>query len=232
MNFLSGNPKDAISLKKLREVLIRLEDTIIFSLIERAQYAVNDNIYKPGIYRYEGKGDFNGTKVRRYQSPDEYPFTNPLPNPIIPALEYPTILKSNNINVNSKIMKFYTENIIPELCPLGDDQNYAEAKFLDPNLQPKYIEYIKASNTEALEELLTNKQVEESLLKRLRHKALTYGQDFTESDIINLGNNQISNDDNHEIKFNADIVVELYEKWVIPLTKEVEIQYLLNRLDN
>lgn len=108
----------------------------------------------------------------------------------------------------------------------------AEAKFLDPNLQPKYTEYIKASNTKALEELLTNKQVEESLLKRLRHKALTYGQDFTESDIISLDNNQISNDDHHKIKINADIVVKLYEKWVIPLTKEVEVQYLLNRLDN
>jgi chorismate mutase len=29
----------------------------------------------------------------------------------------------------------------------------------------------------------------------------------------------------------VDVVVELYEKWVIPLTKEVEIEYLLARLD-
>lgn len=34
-----------------------------------------------------------------------------------------------------------------------------------------------------------------------------------------------------QLKINVDVVVELYEKWVIPLTKEVEIEYLLARLD-
>jgi len=83
MNFISSNPKDATSLKKPREVLIRLEDSIIFgncffffiinscrqtnfpikfaTLIERAQLAVNNKIYKPGTYIYEGISDFNGS---------------------------------------------------------------------------------------------------------------------------------------------------------------------------
>jgi len=34
-----------------------------------------------------------------------------------------------------------------------------------------------------------------------------------------------------QLKINVDVVVELYEKWVIPLTKEVEIEYLLARFD-
>ncbi|CAG8551846.1 13079_t:CDS:2 [Acaulospora morrowiae] len=265
MNFLSENSNDSLSLGKLRDTLIRLEDTIIFALIERAQFARNVSIYKPGIFKYEGSDDFNGSflefflgesekvhaKVRRYQSPDEYPFTGPLPEPVLPPLNYPKILKPNNINVNDKIMKFYLENIIPTLCADGEDQNFgssatrdvaclqalsqrihygkfvAEAKFQDQKLQPKYIEYIKSRDSEAIEALLTNKKVEESLLKRLRRKALTYGQDITESGGLNLDIENTS----RCLKINVDVVVELYEKWVIPLTKEVEVIYLLERLD-
>ncbi|GBB91956.1 hypothetical protein RclHR1_19430003 [Rhizophagus clarus] len=265
MNFISGKPEDCISLPKLRDTLIRLEDTIIFALIERAQFSVNDNIYKPGMYKYEQSNDFEVSfleyflsevekvhaKVRRYQSPDEYPFTESLPKPIIPPLNYPQILKPNNININKKIMNFYLENIVPSLCTPGDDQNYgsaatsdveclqalsqrihygkfvAEAKFLDPKLQPKYIEYIKNRDVKAIENLLTDKSVEEALLRRLRRKALIYGQDISENGEINLDNIQTTN----QLKINIDVVVELYEKWVIPLTKEVEIEYLLARLD-
>ena len=39
---------DPLSLERIRSVLIRLEDTIIFSLIERAQFAHNPRIYERG----------------------------------------------------------------------------------------------------------------------------------------------------------------------------------------
>jgi len=103
----------------------------------------------------------------------------------------------------------------------------AEAKFQDPDLQPKYIQLIKAKNRKAIEDLLTNEKVEEALLRRLRRKALTYGQDITESDSIIEDKNPI----HKHLKIDVDVVVELYEKWVIPLTKEVEVEYLLQRLD-
>ncbi|CAG8626589.1 4394_t:CDS:2 [Paraglomus brasilianum] len=265
MNFVTGNPREAISLDKLRNVLIRLEDTIIFALIERSQFAHNDIIYKPGAYKYRGSDELSTSfleyflweiekvhaKARRYQSPDEYPFTGPLPDPVIPPLEYPRILKPNNINVNSKIMEFYINHIVPSLCVSDDDMNHgsaatrdidclqalshrihygkyvAEAKFQDPDLQPKYIQLIKAKNRKAIEDLLTNEKVEEALLRRLRRKALTYGQDITESDSIIEDKNPI----HKHLKIDVDVVVELYEKWVIPLTKEVEVEYLLQRLD-
>ncbi len=39
MNFISGNPEDCISLPKLRDTLIRLEDTIIFGwLLKKKNY--------------------------------------------------------------------------------------------------------------------------------------------------------------------------------------------------
>lgn len=48
-NFMvSGDP---LSLDRIRSTLIRLEDTIIFSLIERAQFAHNPRIYERGAIK-------------------------------------------------------------------------------------------------------------------------------------------------------------------------------------
>jgi chorismate mutase len=43
----SADLSSALSLANIRQTLIRLEDTIIFSLIERAQFARNEPVYQP-----------------------------------------------------------------------------------------------------------------------------------------------------------------------------------------
>lgn len=55
------NGKDPLSLETIRSVLIRLEDTIIFSLIERAQFAHNPRIYQKGAFPELEKLDFHGS---------------------------------------------------------------------------------------------------------------------------------------------------------------------------
>ena len=45
-NFVLGG--DPLSLDRIRAILTRLEDTIIFSLIERAQFAHNPKAYRRG----------------------------------------------------------------------------------------------------------------------------------------------------------------------------------------
>lgn len=42
------NPKTALDLGNIRYTLIRLEDTIIFNLIERAQFPLNRSVYVAG----------------------------------------------------------------------------------------------------------------------------------------------------------------------------------------
>ncbi|KAI8058069.1 chorismate mutase [Syncephalis plumigaleata] len=254
------------SLDKLRDTLIRLEDTIIFGLIERAQFARNPRIYEKGSFKFVD--GFNGSffeyflhevevvhaRVRRYQSPDEYPFTDNLPEPILPALDYPPTLHANNVNVNKKLLQAYLESIVPTLCVDTDDQNYgssatrdieclqalsrrihygkfiAEAKFIaDPE---GYTKLIRANDRVAIERLLTAPEVEARLLRRLRRKAFIYGQDITEDGTVVCDSNEATNNLKSPIKINLDLVVELYEKFVIPLTKEVEVEYLMQRLDN
>ena len=55
---LSGDP---LSLDRIRSVLTRLEDTIIFGLIERAQFAHNPKIYQKGGFEELRQLDFKGS---------------------------------------------------------------------------------------------------------------------------------------------------------------------------
>jgi chorismate mutase len=190
-------------------------------------------------------------KIRRYQSPDEYPFTSDLPDPIIPPLQYPPLLHPNqNVNVNAKIYKSYINDILPRITQNLPDkgeskENYgstsvrdveclqslsrrihfgkfvAEVKFRSE--QEKITELIKKRDTEGLEKSITNEAVEKQVLQRLAAKARTYGRDpAAGADVLNS---------KEADKVDVDAVVAIYRDIVIPLTKEVEVEYLLARLD-
>ena len=54
-------PGDPLSLDRIRSVLTRLEDTIIFGLIERAQFAHNPRMYQKGAFEELRALNFNGS---------------------------------------------------------------------------------------------------------------------------------------------------------------------------
>lgn len=83
----------------------------------------------------------------------------------------------------------------------------------------KYTAFIKAEDREAIGEAITNSAVEKTVLDRLRLKAQTYGTDPAQTE----GSRGPS-------KINVDAVVSMYKNFVIPLTKEVEVEYLMQRL--
>nr|GMC97243.1 Chorismate mutase 1, chloroplastic [Ipomoea batatas] len=74
-----------------------------------------------------------------------------------------------------------------------------------------------------LMELLTYPTVEEAIKNRVEVKTRTYGQEVT----INAGGSK----GDPVYKINPSLVAELYGDWIMPLTKEVQVQYLLRRLD-
>ncbi|KAJ2790921.1 chorismate mutase aro7, partial [Coemansia linderi] len=215
----------APTLGELRDTLVRLEDTIIFALIERSQFKHNNSIYEENKMSFKDgyKGSFLTwflkevehvhAKVRRYQSPDEYPFTGNLPEPVLPPLAYPPVLVDpQNINVNEDIFDMYVNTVVPGITQLGDDTNYgssatrdieclqalsrrihygkfvAESKFQDPATHDEYVRLIREQNRDRLMELLTNAKVEELLLKRLKAKAIIYGQDLSSASMDANGN--------------------------------------------
>ncbi|KAH9922834.1 chorismate mutase [Epithele typhae] len=282
-NYTTGDP---LSLDRIRAILVRLEDTIIFSLIERAQFAHNPRAYRRGEFQELKDIGFSGSwlewflketetfhaKARRYTSPDEYPFTDPaeLPPPILKPLAFPPILYPNTVNVNRSILSFYTQQIVPRITRAAtlalaaqkraagisgdaeyeDDGNYGSAAFVDLEVlqaiskrvhygkfvseskfrddPAAFVPHIRARNRAALDGLITKPAVERVLLQRLRKKADLYAQN------VALDGEPLKDDGGDgdaRRKIDVDGVVELYEHYIIPLTKEVEVDYLLQRLD-
>jgi len=253
----------ALDLNRIRYQLIRLEDTITFHLIERVQFPLNKNIYIPGAVPipnsslsfmdwYLQEQEKLQSLIRRYESPDEYPFfPEAVTKPILESLDYPRILHPNDVNVNDQIKKFYTEQFLPKVCPsFGgredrgvSQENYgssatcdiaclqalsrrihfgkfvAESKFQSET--EKFTRLIKAADREGLGDAITNKAVEKKVLERLKLKAQTYGTDPS------LGADEAGD----QVKINVDAVVSMYEDFVIPLTKVVEVEYLMQRLE-
>ncbi|GAQ82935.1 chorismate mutase [Klebsormidium nitens] len=246
-----------LTLDKIRDNLIRQEDTIIFSLIERAQFRQNSAAYDAKSNSVPG---FDGSlldyllketehlhaKVRRYTSPVEHPFfPDDLPEPVLPPLAYPQVLApaAKDININPRIRAMYFEDLLPKIASAGDDGNYgstacsdvlclqalsarihygkfvAEAKFRQqPDL---YIPLIEAQDKQGLVDLLTFPAQEQKVLDRVELKAATYGQDVTQAAPL----------EHRTYKIEPKEIARLYGEWIIPLNKDVQIQYLLRRLD-
>ena len=151
------------------------------------------------------------------------------------------------MNVNEKIKKSYVEEFLPVVCAdfgrqdRGEtEENYGSAATADINcLQAlsrrihfgkfvaeskfrteteKFTRLIKAGDREGIGAAITNEAVEKKVLERLGLKARTYGTDPS------IGAEAPG-------KINVDAVVTMYKDFVIPLTKEVEVEYLMQRLE-
>lgn len=262
---------DTLSLSNIRKSLILMEDTIIFGLIERAQFARNAAVYEPGaipvpVWTRDGRQmslleyllreteQVHG-RIRRYTNPDENAFfPKDLPPLVLPPLEYPQVLwpPAAGVNVNAKIMEMYLGHLLPEITPSGDDRNYgsaamhdvvilqalsrrihygkfvAEAKFQSQT--DKYTELIKCRDARGILELLTDRAVELKVVERVKLKAATFGQDLNSSG--HSSTNELKSSEYLALRISPEAVADLYEQWVMPLTKEVEVEYLLRRLDN
>ncbi|AES96926.2 chorismate mutase 3, chloroplastic isoform X2 [Medicago truncatula] len=248
----------SLTLDCIRHSLIRQEDSIIFNLLERAQYSYNADTYDKAFF----SDGFHGSlveymvheteklhaQVGRYTSPDEHAFfpTN-LPEPLLPPMKYPQVLHhcANSINLNKMIWNMYFKELLPRLVKAGDDGNsgsaavcdtlclqalskrihygkfVAEAKFQEcPSV---YEAAIKAKDRKRLLELLTYESVEESVQKRVEMKARTFSQEVKINEAGDVA------DPVYRIK--SGLIGNLYGKWIMPLTKEVQVEYLLRRLD-
>ncbi|KAK9277591.1 hypothetical protein L1049_007136 [Liquidambar formosana] len=250
---------DSLTLYGIRHSLIRQEDSIIFGLLERAQYCYNADTYDHNAFSMDG---FHGSlvefmvreteklhsQVGRYQSPDEHPFFPAhLPDPMLPPLQYPQVLHpcADSININNKVWKMYFRDILPRLVKAGDDGNcgstaicdticlqalskrihygkfVAEAKFQEsPAI---YEAAIRLRDKAQLMALLTYEMVEAAIKKRVELKTRTFGLE------VRIKDDEDTADPVYKIK--PSLVANLYGDWIMPLTKEVQVEYLLRRLD-
>ena len=240
-----------LSLRNIRNTLIRLEETIIFGLIERSQFCLNQWVYQRGTpdiaFAPESLLEYmlhdcerSHAKVRRYTSPDEEPFFSDLPSPLLPALAFSdNPLHSNTININPTIMSVYIYDILPSICKPGDDHQYGSSAVNDVTLlqslskrihfgkfvaECKYRETpelftpaIQKQDRTTLMDLITKPPVEEAVLERVSNKTRTF---TSELDVL---------PESHCVS--PEAVRQIYKQWIIPLNKQVQIDYLLTRMN-
>ena len=226
----------------------RLEDTITFHLIERVQFPLNMRIYELGGVKIPQinlslldwmlrEQERVHSLVRRYQSPDEYPFfPNALETPILQPLDYPHILHPNTVNVNDQIKVKYIERVLPNACrhfgrqDRGETQeNYGSAatcdvaclqalsrrihfgKFVaESKFQTetnRFVDLIRNEDRQGINAAITDAKVEQKVLERLRLKAKTYGTDP-------------SIDAEGQEKINVDAVVAMYKVILLLAVRE------------
>ena len=256
MDFMK--PQTVLDLDNIRQALVRMEETIVFALIERSQFYSSPSVYENHKYipNFEGSMldwfllqlEKTHSQVRRYEAPDETPFfPNDLLPTILPSINYPKILGnySADINVNNEIKQFYVNDIVPQIsCKEGEQQEnlgsvsvsdvdclqsisrrihfgkfVAEAKFQAD--KDTYIDMIQKKDVKGIEESITNKKVEDMILDRLMIKAESYGTDPS-----------LRYSQNKQSKVDPRLIAKLYKDYIIPLTKKVEIDYLLRRLED
>lgn len=238
-----------LQLANIRNVLIRLEETIIFGMIERSQFRQNAAVYAPGALGQElgseslldymlHECERSHAKVRRYTSPDEQPFFNDLPQPILPALAYmDNPLAPNTINANPHIREVYLHQLIPLMCLPGDDKQYGSSAVNDVNLlqalskrihygkfvaeckfmenRETFLPVMRAHDGKKIMTLITNARIEQDVLIRVTNKTRIY---TAELDVL---------PDTHYIL--PETACAIYRDWIIPLNKQVQVDYLLQR---
>jgi chorismate mutase len=152
---------DVLSLESIRSTLIRQEETIIFALIERAQFRQNLIIYEKGgfaglstpvgVTPVESDNELSflqymliGTEAlhcrsRRYTSPEEHAFFPERlpegPMEALPKLEFPSLLSpvggASELNFNQILRKKYINIVVPSLSKRGDDEQHGSTVLCD-----------------------------------------------------------------------------------------------------
>eukprot|EP00932_Pfiesteria_piscicida_P004132 SRR837773.14037.p2 GENE.SRR837773.14037~~SRR837773.14037.p2 ORF type:complete len:259 (+),score=38.76 SRR837773.14037:789-1565(+) len=255
---------------------MRMEDSIIFSLIERSQYKANTAVYEADcrqlgafkLHELKSAGSAGSlgdwfiyqteclhSQVRRYLHPTEYSFFGPLPEPSLGSTSGNRTCRDRILArvpsaavVNQRLLEIYRTRMVPALCEEGDDGNHgstavqdvhclqtmatriyyglfvAESKFrADPD---RVSELIRARDREGLMAFVTKTDVEERNIKRVILKARAFSQN------IEVGDDGLERAGPPTYKLNAEYIGTVFREYIMPLTKDVEVEYLLARLDD
>ncbi len=228
-----------------------LEETIISKLIDRAQFRVNNSVYLPGQSGFRGSEGASLFDLRlrfqeemdarfgRFHVAEERPFNADLPESQRTVTLPPTCLVIDTlerVNMTGAIKKAYLQ-MVPRFCPAGDDGQYgssvehdvfalqaisrrihfgafyvAESKYAaNPS---SYDACVASGNTGELMKMLTRKEVENQILARVGEKA-----ERAQAHV----NTRV------RTRIDPKIVMDLYRDFIIPITKQGEIRYLLQR---
>jgi chorismate mutase len=240
-----------ISLSEISQKLESYEETIVFKLIDRAQYAANMVIYEPGKSGFKGAGKYSLLELRlRFQEqmdiqfgkfcvPEERPFIKSQSTPRRKAMiddRGILIEDCNVVNLTDEILNGYI-SLVPLFCLPGDDGHYGSSVEQDVYALQAISRRVHFGSLFAAESKYTSDpegfgqlidaRDEEGILKKLTRK------DVEDRIILRIREKTVATQAtvNRAIRrvIEPDIIVNFYRECLIPLTKRGQVQYLLHR---
>ncbi len=240
-----------LDLNQIAAVLEGLEETIIFTLINRAQFAVNAAVYESGRSGFDGAGNTSLFSLRlryheemdaafgRFCVPEERPFTRGLEAPKRPVTLPETGLFLSDfeiINTTAEIESAYVQ-LVPKICPQGDDAQYGSSVEHDVaalqavarriHFGALYVAESKYQLDPETYRLLVAAKDREGLLAALTR------MDVEERILRRVADKvdhiQAAANPAVRRRIPAEEIMTFYRNTVIPLTKEGEIRYFFHR---
>ncbi len=239
-----------LELSDIATILESLEETIIFKLIDRAQFCSNLIIYEPG------KSEFPGEKKSlfelrlfyqetmdavfgRFMIPEERPFCKELPQPkrnVTPQFHELNINNYNRINLTEKIKKRYLK-LISEMCVKNDDNQYGSSVENDIyalqaisrriHFGAFFITECKFQDNPAVYIKLIKEKNSSEIMNKLTRPEIEEKILLRVKEKVAYAQAKVNQ--NVRKKIDPDVILKFYKKCIIPLTKEGELSYLYNR---
>lgn len=228
-----------------------LEETIIYTLLDRAQYAVNKTVYAPGQSGFPNADKQSLLDVRlgyqedmdarfgRFAVPEERPFSSHLPGPArtisieylgLPALDF------GAVNVTRDILFSYIK-LVESICVEGDDKQHGSSVEQDVyalqaisrrvHYGAVYVAESKYRSRRDEFDVLLEQNDDEAVINALTRPEI-------EAQILKrvvVKTKLIQENINTKVRRTVDsrILRDFYRSTIIPLTKKGELLYLKTR---
>ncbi len=242
-----------LALDVIASRLAGLEETLIYKLLDRAQFAGNAGAYQPGQSRFtpaEPSSLFElrlrfqetlDTQFGRYQIPEERPFHSGLPpsrRAMVVGDTGLTISDFETVNVTGAIRQAYLE-LIPSLCGTGDDAQWGSGVEHDViclqalsrriHYGALYVGESKfQENPDRFRELVAARDDETigKMIVRIEVEQRVLARVKAKVEAI-----QSVSDPALRRLVDPETIVAFFRGTIIPLTKEGEIRYLYQRAE-
>lgn len=240
-----------LDLDTIAGTLESLEETIIFRLIDRAQFAANAIAYQPGASGFRGEDRRSLFELRlrsqesmdaefgRFHVPEERPFTRDLPC-AKRAVTLPDTglapLDYEAVSLCATILRRYRV-LIPRICASGDDGQYGSSVEHDVQALQAIARRVHYGALYVAESKYRDdppgyrRLIERADTAAMMAKLTRAAVETRIIERIRAKAAQAQERVNLQLRrvIDPEVIVEFYRDTVIPLTKEGEIAYLLHR---
>ena len=231
--------RQSLELNAIRTTLAIMEDSIIFNLFRRSQYPTNSLIYTPGgvpitnfngsflDYLLKGRESLDAT-AGRYDDRREHPFfsLNRVYKKVARTREEDEIAPPR-VNRNADIKKAYI-GAIKEICKEGDDNEYGSCAILDINCLQELSNRVHLGEFVAESKFRKDRQIIEPLLKTDNVDGLV---EALRDKTVELRVYERVKEKGKRYNLNPEFIGSFYVNQIIPLTIEVEVEYLRTRTE-